>query len=432
MAIFFMKNKYFLLFLVVFALQQHWLLAQKTVALQSLDQIKGLFFVPNTPAPFEGLATEEYPDGTRIEVPIKAGKIEGIVLDYGKMGKKRSETPYQKGIKNGLETQWHESGKKKLAINYVNGLADGICTEWHDWRKVEQKKSEGLFRQGKEQGTHVWWHANGKIDQQATYENGLLNGALQQWYDNGQLRSESQFRNGKREGTITEWFEMGLKKSEGTFSDDKENGIIRNWARNGELIGVRHYEMGKLVSEENYQSGSIRTARGYLEIFNEPQSSFSVEIVGDNVKPRKANVPTYVANGTVVQFFIAPYPATDPSSASATLESFQQKEITIIKNALGTEELDVTTQRAEITVQQKKIPSLYWYFQPPPNAAAKNKDKTVQREDYLSLLCPHYILSLYGLTTAANSPQNTEELLRRIAATLLFYDKKVDLTKATH
>ncbi len=425
-----MKQIHIFFFSILFFCANQVMLAQKKVSLQSLDQIKGLFFVPNTPTPFEGLATEEYPDGTKVsEVPIKAGKIDGVVREYSRTGVKSSEVSYQKGIKNGPELQWHDSGKKKLQVNNLDGKAEGICTEWHPNGK---KKSEGNFKQGREQGEQLWWHANGKPDQKAVYTDGLVQGTLQQWYDNGQLRMESEFKNGKRNGLVTEWYEMGLKKSEGNFLEDKENGTLRNWARNGQLIGVREYESGKIIREENYQSGSVRTEKGYVEIFNEPESTFSVRIESENVKSRKADAPTYVIDGRiVVQLLAQPLEKKTYFKKGETdislLHSFQQEEIEFIQNVTATKKLEVETSDGTTKLGKSFV---YWFFTPPnlQKEVAKTP-KTIVREDYCSIVCGKYVLSLYGLTTGGNSPDETKKVLQKIVETVRIYEQKIDLNK---
>ena len=82
-------------------------------------------------------------------------------LEYKKDRKhysSKTNKPY-----NGLWTTLYENGNKKSEGKYKDGKQDGPWTYWYE---NEQKKSEGTYKDGKLDGKRTWWNENG----QKTYE----------------------------------------------------------------------------------------------------------------------------------------------------------------------------------------------------------------------------------------------------------------------
>jgi antitoxin component YwqK of YwqJK toxin-antitoxin module len=139
-------NKYLLL-LSLFILPILAQAQKKKIFFYELDLNDGLYFQPNTIAPYTGLAYEEHEKGKKkAHIPIKDGKINGKVKGWEKNGEKIYEAEYKMGVMVGTEKQWYATGAKKLQISYLNGKPDGVCTEWF---KNESKKSEGYYTSGK-------------------------------------------------------------------------------------------------------------------------------------------------------------------------------------------------------------------------------------------------------------------------------------------
>ena len=378
-----MNKKYYLFLFLFVGICQTEVLAQKIYYLSDLDNIRGLFIIPGDKEPYTGLAVEEHPNRKRsAEVPIKAGKIEGIVKEWSIEGVLTSETKYESGLKNGLEKQWHDNGKKKLEVNNVNGLAEGKCLEWHPNGKL---KSEGNYKAGKEDGLHVWWFDNDKKDQQATYLNGLLEGTFQNWHRSGQLRLEVNYKAGKKQGSTTEWFESGVKKMEGNYENDQLQGKVKSYSKTAQLLGIQTFEQGKLTEDINYRSGSVELNSGFLEIFNKPELAITIALTGSYVVPKKAEVPTYNLEGKVVQLFITAIDSIQKglNGNPAVLDAYQKYEQAFIEKSLKTK-ITPTTSVGKTT---KSRLYQYWSFLTPPTDAPleKNARKVVQEHT-----CPRF------------------------------------------
>ncbi len=400
---------------------------KKNVTYGSLDINNGLLFVPNTMKPYSGTAKETYSDGKkRLHVPIKDGKVNGKVTEWAKNGEKASETTYQMGIQNGKETQWYASGQKKLDINYVNGEAQGVCTEWF---KNGAKKSEGTFVNGKEDGLHQWWYNNGAKDQVVNYKNGLADGTVRHWRQNGQLKLENEYKNGLQHGKSTEWYNSNQMIMTGQYVEGKENGVFKYWSKKGLLLGVQTFDHGRLIKDLNYRSGNVRTATGFVQVFNEKESFFKVNIEGEEVIPMESKEEIiYVVDDQYLQLFNTPVSRFQEAPAAATskeelLKRYMDYEIQYIKKQTET---DIEVQ-SELLKTNSGLTYLYWHFSSPSKKNQKQSTRLVVEEHYISLLCNQQVLNLYGLTTEKESASKSKQLLQKIVDQVSIEKDRIDL-----
>ena len=63
------------------------------------------------------------------------------------------------------------------------------------------------------------WYRNGQKKEEGTYKDGKEDGLWTGWYDNGQKEIEGTFKDGKPDGLSTLWYENGQKRQEGTENE---------------------------------------------------------------------------------------------------------------------------------------------------------------------------------------------------------------------
>ena len=91
----------------------------KSINIDSLEEV-GIYKVnPETGDPYTGKAAKTYENGEL--------ELEGHYID---------------GLKNGLWIGWHSNGQKAQEINYSSGKQDGLMMEWY---LNGQKKMEGFL-----------------------------------------------------------------------------------------------------------------------------------------------------------------------------------------------------------------------------------------------------------------------------------------------
>ena len=422
-----MKNSLSLLFILLIAAS---LSAQKKkkIPVYELDQIKGLFFQPNTIEPYSGLAFEEYPNGQKkAEIPITNGKVDGTAKEWAQNGKKTYESEYVMGIQQGSETQWHANGRKKLLINYKDGIPDGVCTEW--W-KGGGKKSQGNFVNGKEEGKHTWWYSTGNLDQEIIYINGKAEGLVKNWYESGPLRLKNEYKNGMQDGKAEEWFVNGQHKMTGQYTNDEEDGEFLFYSKKGILEGRQIFENGKLLKDYNYRSGSIRIPNGYIEVHNGKESFYAIKIHGNQVYQRKAEEITYVVDGQLLQLLQTPLKTLEgiesATSEEAILQKFVEKESAYIKKMTNFE-IDVMSSPFQNKAGKN---FLLWHFESPLKESDEKTNIKINREYYLTMVCNQQIVNLYSVQTNKNKPADIELLLKRIAEEVKVEKERIDLNVA--
>ncbi len=89
-----------------------------------------------------------------------------------------------------------------------NGTKHGMGTVLFENRK---KAREGVYRDGKREGTWAWWWRNGQKCEEAEYQDDKLEGTWTKWDESGHKSEEAEYRDGKLDGKTTTWFDNGQK-----------------------------------------------------------------------------------------------------------------------------------------------------------------------------------------------------------------------------
>ncbi len=419
-----------LIFSVLFCTTLQSFAQKNKVPVYELDKINGLYYQRNTIDPFTGMAIDEHVNGQKkLNIPIKDGKVDGVAKEWNMNGDKIYEASFENGIQIGTETQWYATGDKKLELNYVNGEPDGICTEWH---KSGQKKSEGLFKNGKEEGEHNWWYSDGNLDQQVFFKNGLADGTIKNWYQSVQIKLESHYKNGKKDGPTIKWHQNGQKKSEENFKLGEPHGETRFWSKTGIIQGIQIYEGGNLVKDINYRNGNINIGNGYLQVFNEANSFYTVPVTGTSVRATEGqDIITYVVDGMLLQLFNVPNKnfidsTTNISSEEELLNIYKEYETALVRATEPDFKYEFNT---EILILDNGKKILHWYFKSPSSLDKEQKPRTVQEEHYLSMICNQQALSLYSAVTNSDDPLKVKEMLLGIANEVKIYEDRIDINQ---
>ena len=161
-----------------------------------------------------------------------SGKVVGLYEN----GEKKLEGSYKDGKEDGLWTYWTENGQKRLEGTWKDGEYDGLHTVWYE---DGQKKWELTYDNGKEVGLHTFWGKNDEKEYKGKYfirdrdnDPSLLNGSYFS-FDDGEL-IHSRFKNGTEDGVWTTWYENRQKKFEVTIKDG-EKVSSKEWNEDGSV-----------------------------------------------------------------------------------------------------------------------------------------------------------------------------------------------------
>lgn len=422
-----MKTFSIFLFSVLFSIQ----LAAQKAPFEQLDlQPDGNYYQRNHPTPFSGEAFENYKNGKKkSRAEFKNGKLNGKVTTWHETGEKSTLVNYKNGISVGTEIHWYDTGVKKLEVSYDNeGLASGICKEYYSNGGL---KSEGNYEKDLEEGLHKWYFNNEKasLDQTIEYRKGLPNGKIKHYYQGGKMKMNADYKEGVPSGKVIHYFKNGEKKKEGNFLAGKENGKDFLWSDKGLLLEERDYSDGKELSYKNYRSGAIKTKEGFLQVFNEKESFFTLHIHDKEwVRSKASRDITYVIDDFVLQLF-------NTSIASFNKESGMDDETLLQKHMEYEQAFIEKGSGSSITISKefkkaKNHSYLHWSFESPGLKDVKfPSNKTVEKEHYFTFVCGKQILMLYIPQTKGNNESQILRTVTEIAKTLEVKSDRIDMNE---
>ena len=151
---------------------------------------------------------------------------------------------------------------------------------YRDFALDESLHREGWIIAGKPEGTHTYYHTNGRRKGVKHYENGIKTGLWQWWYPHGQLKEQGyweQFvddtgRPGERfvidgfwgrDGS--QWLKQGTGRYEAHSDDGKrtQSGEFLNSLRHGQW--VNYHPDGSIQSQEQYLNGELVEGISYVD-----------------------------------------------------------------------------------------------------------------------------------------------------------------------
>ncbi len=200
------------------------------------------------------------PDGTiRKQVTYENGHVAADIVASDGTKQLKVVTRYLDGRALVPVLTWHGPNRKKsegqvlrpreitvVNVDWWNGAVEtkvvnkegqedrhGQSQFWHANGKLEM---QGTYEVGKRVGTFTWWHASGQKKAEGQYVNGLAEGPWQTWYPSGMRESYGRYVAGKREGAWFSWHENGMRKFDGQYA----NGVLaenaRTWSAEGKQV----------------------------------------------------------------------------------------------------------------------------------------------------------------------------------------------------
>ena len=169
------------------------------------DEVHHKEYGPNH-NPKNGKFRKHWSNGNlRYEWEYKNGKrVDGISRGWWPNGQLKQEWTWKDGRVNGLQTHYWMSGKKSCEGSYKEIPAKlvrvGKWTWWYEKETGEQKYREINYKNDPIETRH---------------------GLVTLWYDNGQKKVEGNYKDGKEDGIWIAWDENGQIKRENKNYDDK-------------------------------------------------------------------------------------------------------------------------------------------------------------------------------------------------------------------
>lgn len=155
--------------------------------------------------------------------------------------------------KQGVYQMYDKEGRLMEEANYENDTLNGLRILYYetgDTQSVEQHRM-GIF-----DGPYRTYYETGQLQMTGRYEANEMQGEWLRYYPNGQLMERVSFRENLENGPFTEYHENGKIKAEGTYRDgDNEQGLLKLYNEQGEHIRSMNCEQG--VCRTTWERDSI-------------------------------------------------------------------------------------------------------------------------------------------------------------------------------
>lgn len=103
-----------------------------------------------------------------------------------------------------------------------------------------------------------WWPGKQPKTSMVLDEMGLLSGTVLSWHQNGQLNTQGVYCNGRHQGTHTEWYPTGVIRRESKY--DPQGYLLESvyFYSNGFVKKIVKEEKGMEYFKEEYQDGDYK------------------------------------------------------------------------------------------------------------------------------------------------------------------------------
>lgn len=171
------------------------------------------------------------------------------------------------------------------------------------------------------------------------------------------------------------------------------------------------------------QHASIKTATGFLHVYNGQPHSLTLEIVGETVEAREvAGNPAFMVDGELVQVLLVPRSNFDPDRKAKDtdiLTAHQTWELDYMKKEVFLSDLKADLE--PMTVGER--PALFWSF-----VRTKYKDE-FDRDSFMTTRFADGIVGLSTPIKVGDELRGGRDRLTRILKTARFSDRPFDIQK---
>lgn len=126
------------------------------------------------------------------------------------------------------------------------------------------------YIKGKKSGIAYSYFSDGRVAEEKSWKNDILDGVWKQYFENGVIRFSTFYTNGKRSGTFITNYPDGHMEWKGIYQNDKREGKWTHYDITGKEINSVEYKDGvalnadQLMKEEQKQLDNIEKLKGKI------------------------------------------------------------------------------------------------------------------------------------------------------------------------
>ena len=176
-------------------------------------------------------------------VHVRNGKYHGKALFYDQSGNLQLECFYKDNLLQGPLLRFFPLNKKKEEQNYDKGNLDGLCTTWY---QDGSKQTETTYMNGVLNGPYLEFYPNNRLKIQGQYLKGFYTGRWFFYNFGGDLVGNGQFTHGT--GKEDSFFSDGKVSHEVHFKDNLKEGEELEYDSTGRVTSIKIFKHDSLIS----------------------------------------------------------------------------------------------------------------------------------------------------------------------------------------
>lgn len=161
--------------------------------------------------------------------------------------------------KQGKFSKYYPDGKLYEEANYENDTLHGERRIYYKNGKLELLET---YDHGDFTSPYVKYYETGKPKLEGSYENNVASGIWKRYYENGQLMEEVSLKDNEENGPFREYYDNGNIKAEGTYKGmdidtgyPREHGELKMYDESGELVKKMNCNMGRCMTVWTKEGG---------------------------------------------------------------------------------------------------------------------------------------------------------------------------------
>jgi len=203
-----------------------------------------------------GKWTVKYEDGktTRYTGEFKDGKPIGEFKYYYETGELKSTLKFRSDGKSSFAVFYHtkeDGGKKMSEGKYIDQKKDST---WVYYDNSEIKTYTQEYKNDLEHGKKYIYYISGKLSEEFTYVNGVLEGKWGQYFEGGHRRKVGNYKEGVLWGQVSVYNgETGKLEQEMLYKKGVVHGLCTVYDEDGKMKKEVYFNNGNIVKESKVE-----------------------------------------------------------------------------------------------------------------------------------------------------------------------------------
>lgn len=228
--------------------------------------------IPYDKGSLSGTSIYYHPNGKiSRRAPFINGQLEGDYEVYREDGSLLQRIEYHAGVLNGTAVGYWEDGSVSFQEFYYNNKlgsgayhdAAGTCLakveKGKGWRAIHTSEGWELqeFYNGVLEGEVKVMDKRGNLLRRYHVKNDAKNGEEVIYYQTAanQPKLSVNWVDNNIQGLVKTWYENGVQESQREMLRNVKNGLLTGFYKDGNLMLIEEYDMGKLVKGKYYRRG---------------------------------------------------------------------------------------------------------------------------------------------------------------------------------